>query len=217
MNKSLSIFSSRFHGFNALFATAIILSPLLFASHAYAQSAPRLALVTRDVPAPDADSFFVERLTEKGWDVTPVDDDEIRASGRNAVAGYDLVVISSTVYPNRIQDSLRSAPEPIVIAEHQLFPAFGMSGSSGGDRGTTSPSKRIKIVNPINLLAAGFDGEVYVSTKAKSMNFGKPGPDAYVIAAAEDSDDQAVIFAYEAGGELADGEIAAGPRVRAST
>ena len=213
MNKFISTSGSRARGLNALLATATILSLLPFASLAYAQSAPRLAFITRDVPTPGADEFFVEHLAEKGWDVTPIDDDDIQASGRSAIAGYDLVVISSTVYPNRIQDSLRDAPEPIVVAEHQLFPALGMSGNSSGDLGSTSSSKKIKIVNPINLLAAGFDGEVYVSTKAKPMNFGKPGPDAYVIATAEDSDDQAVIFAYEAGGELADGGIAAGPRI----
>ena len=213
MNMIVSFSSSRLRGINAILAAAIVLSPFSFAPLAHGQSKPRLAFVTRAVPAPDADQFFMKRLAKKGWNVTPVDDDKVRASGRRAIAGYDLVVISSSVYPDRIQGRLRSAPEPIVVAENRLYPAFGMSDKSNRDRGMTRASKKIKIVNPINLLAAGFAGQVYVSTNAKSMNFGKPGPDAYVIATAADSDDQAVIFAYEAGGQLVDGKNASGPRV----
>ena len=45
------------------------------------------------------------------------------------------------------------------------------------------------------------------------MNYGDVGSDALVIANAKDSSSQAVIFAYDAGDRLANGQVASGPRV----
>ena len=214
MNASLSNFKSSVRALNALIVAATLLSPLLFfIPSAGAQSAPRLALVTRTIPVPGADEAYVEHFAERGWDVTPIDDDRIQTSGRDAIEGYDLVVISSSVYPARIGDRLRGALEPIIVAEHQLFPAFGLSGSGSGDRGLTKSSRKVVIANPTNPMSAGLSGEVYVSTKAKPMNYGKVGADAYVIATDKTSADRAVVFAYEPGAELVSGEIASGPRV----
>lgn len=213
MKTSLSRFRFSFRGLNGLLTAAILLSPLPFAAPAGAQSAPRVALVTRSVPVPGADAAYVEHLTKQGWNVTAIDDDEIRDSGRGVISGYDLVVITSTVYSQRIKWRLRKAPEPIIVAKPELFPAFGLSGTNSGDRGYTKSSRKVRIVNPVNPMAAGFSGQVYVATKAKPMNYGKVGPDAYVIATARDSTAQPVIFAYEAGGRLINGEIASGPRV----
>ena len=192
--------------------TAIaLLSTFAFSSTAGAQTTSRLALVTRSIPVPEADNAYVEHLTGEGWDVTLLTDDDILDDGSDAISGYDLVVISSTVYASRIQSRLRGAPEPIIVAESQLFSAFGMVGS--GDSGYTSSSKKLNIAQANHPMAAGLSGEVTVATSAKPMNFGVPGNDAYVIASAKDAASQAVIFAYEAGGTLVDGQSASGPRV----
>ncbi len=213
MKTSLSNYRFPLFGLNMLLTAAILLLPLLYAANAGAQSAPRLALVTRSVPIPGADEAYVEHLAGQGWDVTAIDDDEIRDTGRDAISGYDLVVITSTVYWQRFKGSLRGAPEPVIVAKPELFPVLGLSGTDNGDQGLTSSSREVEIVNPINPMAAGLDGQVSVSTKAKPMNYGKVGPDAYVIATASDSADQAVIFAYETGDKLVNGDIASGPRV----
>ncbi|MBX2883175.1 MAG: hypothetical protein KTR32_24700 [Granulosicoccus sp.] len=198
----------------ALLVMALLLSTLPFSLPIYAQSAPTLAFVTRSVPIPLEDRPFVNHLSKQGWNVTLVDDNTVRDSGRDAIRGYDLVVISSSVYPQWIQGRLQQAPEPIVVTEHQLFPSFRMTGFQNGDRGLTSASRKLRIVNSSNPMAAGLSGDVVVSSSiAKPMNYGRVGPDAYVIATAKDSDNQSVIFAYDAGDELANGDTAVAPRV----
>ncbi len=192
-----------------LLAATILLSPVTFPGSAGAQSTPRLALVTRTIPVPDADQAYVQHFSQRGWNVTLVDDDAVRANGQNAISGYDLVVISSTVYPQRIQGRLRDAPEPIIVAEHQLFTAFGLATN----RGLTDSISKLDIARPNHPLAAGLNGTVSVASKAKPMNFGTAGQDAHVIATAQGSAEKAVIFAYEAGDTLANGQRARGPRV----
>lgn len=196
-----------------LLIAVILFSPFPFDQSAYGQIQPTLGFVSRSAPAPGADAAYIQHLRERGWKVTVIDDDRVRNFGRNAVSGYDLVVVSSTVYPSRIEWRLRNAPEPIIVAEQQLFPAFGLSGTRSADSGYTTASRKLRIVNAAHPMAAGFSGEVFVSTKAKPMNFGKVGPDAYVIATAKDSGSQPVVFAYDAGDRLANGEIAVAPRI----
>ena len=200
-------------GAKTLLAAAMLLPPLALSFPTQAQSAPRLAFVSRSVPVPSADTAYVKHLRERGWDVTAIDDDKIQSAGRSAVGGYDLVVVSSTVYPSRIEGRLRGAPEPIIVAEHQLFPAFGMSGTGSADRGLTDASKKIVIRNSSHPMAAGFGGDAYVGTKAKPLNYAKVGRDAQVIASAPGASDKAVVFAYGAGDTLADGKAAEGVRI----
>jgi len=197
----------------ALITFVLLLSPLPFAKPVGAQTAPRVALITRNIPLPGADRAYVQHLTERGWNVTPINDDRIRNSGRNAINGYDLVIISSTVYPDRIGSRLLNAPQPIIVAEPFLYPSFRMTGTGRAARGQTAASKKLTISNSRNPLAAGFDGDVFVSTKAKPMNFGQAGADAIVVATAAGTPNRPVIFAYEAGARLVNGQIAAGPRV----
>lgn len=196
-----------------LFVAAILFSPLPLIPTAEAQSAPRLALVTRTNPAPGSDEPYMEHLRDRGWNVTLVTDDRIRDVGRSAVSGYDLVLVSSSVFPSRIESRLRDAPEPIIVAEHSLFPAFGLTASGSSNWGFTTASRKLNIVDPNHPIAAGLSGQIFVSTKAKPMNFGRAGSDAYVIAKAKDSNSQDVIFAYDRGDRLANGQVANGPRV----
>lgn len=213
MKTSLSNFLVSFSGLCALITAFIFLSPLPFAPAAHAQAAPRVALITRTVPIPGADQAYMDHLTARGWNVTAIDDDRIRDSGQTVIRGYDLIVISSTVYPDRIEARLNSAPEPIIVMELDLYPWFRMTGSNSGNWGYTTSSRKLDIVNPNSPLAAGFNGEVFVSSKAKPMNFGKVGSGAFVIAKAKNSTNQPVIFAYQAGSKLVNGSNASGPRV----
>ena len=192
-----------------------LLAPLLVIvfPQASAEAAPRVALVTRTVPAPGADQPYIDHLRSRGWDVTLVDDDRVRANGKAAVAGYDLVVISSSIFPARVAWRLRKAPEPILVAEPQLFRNFHFTDTNPANRGFTKSSRSLTITSPGNTLAAGLRGEVVVSTSAKSMNYGTVGSDAVVIATANDAPNQAVIFSYHNGARLASGERATARRV----
>ena len=213
MKTSLSKFRTRIRGLSALLTAAILFAPLPFTPPAGAQSAPRVALITRGSTAPGSDRPYVDHLRERGWNVTVVDDDRIRDSGANAIRGYDLVVVTPTVFWQRIKWRLRSAPEAIIVAKPELFPSFGMTASGNSNWGYTSSSRKVEIVNPIHEMAAGFDGEVTVATKAKPMNHGRVGQGALVIASARDTTNQPVIFAYGTGDALANGERARGPRI----
>lgn len=218
MRKLLSNYRAKRYGICLLLIAAILFSPLPLLPTAEAQTAPRLALVTRTSPAPGSDQPYLQHLRDRGWNVTLITDDRIRNVGRSAVSGYDLVVVSSSVFADRIESRLRDAPEPIIVAEHDLFPAFGLTGStkntrSNSDWGFTTASRRLNIVDPNHPIAAGLRGQIFVSTKAKPMNYGRAGSDAYVIATAKDSSSQDVVFAYESGDRLANGQVARGPRV----
>jgi len=201
--------------FLVLAATTVFSTPLLLESvpTASAQSAPSVALITRSLPIPAADQEYVNQMSNRGWNVIPIDDDEIRDYGRTAISGYDLVVISSTTYPARVSWKLRSAPEPIIVAEHELFDNFHLTAATNTSKGLTSESSTISIVNSGSPLAAGLSGNVIVSAQAEAMNFGKAGSDANVVATANNAANEAVIFSYDTGDTLASGESAAGPRV----
>lgn len=200
-------------GLCALLAAGVLLAPIPFSKPAGAQSAPRVALVTRGSAAPGADQPYVNHLRERGWNVTVIDDDRIRDNGTSPIRGYDLVVITPTVYWQRIKWRLRSAPEPIIVAKPELFTGFGMSGTSSSSWGYTTASKKVQIVNSRHEMAAGLSGEVIVATKAKPMNFGRVGSGATVIASARDTTNQPVVFAYGRGDSLVNGERASGPRI----
>ena len=193
-------------------AVTTLLAPLLLFSlpHADAEAAPSVALVTRTVPVPSADAAYVSHLKRRGWDVTLVDDDRIRDSGRRVVAGYDLVVISSSVYPRRIEGRLRDAPEPIIVASPALFRPFHLVSSG---RGTSTSQQQLDIKRPNSPLAANLRGRVTVATRAKPMNYGVPGSGAQVIATLKGSTNRAAIFSYDRGDRLASGGIAKGRRV----
>lgn len=191
----------------------ILVSPSFFVKPASAQTAPRVALVTRTIPIPASDIPYRDHLRSRGWSVSLIDDDRIRDSGESAIRGFDLVVISQSVYGSRIDARLRNASEPIIVSDHELYSQFGLTGSRSSDRGYTTASRRLDVVAPFHELAAGLNGDVIVSSKAKPMNFGKLGPDAIVIATAKDSASQPVIFAYDTGDEMAGGLTARGPRV----
>lgn len=196
-----------------LLTAALALSSLAFAPSVGAQSAPRVAVVMRSTPAPFSDQAYMQHLSERGWNVTAIDDDRIRDNGAAVISGYDLVVITSTVYWQRIRWRLRNAPEPIIVAKPELFPRFGMTSFASGDRGFTSSTRKVRITQPVHRMAAGLSGEVTVAIKAKPMNYGKVGSGATVIATARDSSSQAVIFAYGTGDRLANGETAKGARI----
>ena len=200
-------------GLCALITAALLLAPFPFSKPAGAQSAPRVALVTRGKTAPGADQPYVNHLRDRGWSVTVIDDDRIRDNGPRAVQGFDLVVITPTVFWQRVKWRLRSAPEAIIVAKPELFPGFGMTAASRSSWGFTPSSKKVQIVNPRSEMAAGLSGEVIVATKAKPMNFGKVGNGATVIASARDTTNQPVVFAYGKGDTLASGGRARGARI----
>ena len=180
---------------------------------AEAQSAPRVALISREAnPLPGDDQAYLDRLRETGWNVTVIDDDRIRDNGKNVVSGFDLVLVSSTVFADRIRWRLRTAPEPIIVAEHQLFDNFRFTTSSSRV-GLTSSSRKIDVIAPNSPLAAGFSGETFVSITAKPQNYGRVGGDAHVVAVAKDNNDQAVLFSYDEGDALATGDLATARRV----
>lgn len=186
---------------------------LPFATHVDAQTAPRLGLVTRSTPAPAADQAYIAHFRERGWQVVAIDDDRVRNSGAAAVRGFDLVLISSTVFPARVQSRLRSAPEPIIVAEHLLFDDFRMAQTGAGGVGLTQQSRTLRVSNTSHPLTAGFNGDLIVSSGAAPLNYGRVGNGAFVVATASNNANQAVIFAYDRGDALVNGERASGPRI----
>jgi hypothetical protein len=203
----------QFCGFLSLAIAAAFISSILFPQQAGAQNAPRAAIVSRTAPVPDADLPIVQHLRDRGWSISVFDDDRIKDSGRRVVSGFDLVVVTSTVVRNKILWRLRAAPEPIIVMKKGLYHPFRMTDDGASDSGFTTASRKVNVVKPGSVMAAGLNGEVFVATKAKPMNFGKVGPDAEIIATARGTTNIPVMFAYDAGDRLFDGYRAAGKRI----
>ena len=70
---------------------------------------------------------IVDRLTNHfGYHVTMVDDDSVALSDAK---GQDLVVISSTVSPTKVESTFRDVPLPVLVWESGLTDDFGLSNS----------------------------------------------------------------------------------------
>ena len=213
MRTSLVALNFRLFSSMSLAIAATLTFSITLSQPAGAQDAPRAVVVSRTVPVPASDVPFVQHLRQRGWKVSLIDDDKIKDVGSKAVRGFDLVVVSASVVARKIEWRLQSAPEPIIVSKQSLYPAFKMTGNTKADRGFTSASRKLNIVNPGSPMAAGLDGEVFVSTVAKPMNFGRVGPGAEVVASARGTNNTPVIFAYDAGAKLVNDKPAAGKRI----
>ena len=159
------------------------------------------------------DVITVGILTDGGYDVVLVDDDDIDASA--AMDSATLIVISSSVNANKIPSSLATTNLPILNLLGSVSDDLGLATESGMQR-TLSKTITMYEPNAGHPLTAGLTGDQPV-TKATQLthNYGEVGGDVIVIATTNPKKNpaQATYYAYEAGTELANGEIAPARRV----
>ena len=142
------------------------------------------------------DGKVKERLALLGFELQVAEDELVSAEQAD---GMELVLISSTVNPTRVRNTLTNVAVPIISWENRLFDDLGMTGNKSNiDVGRTSGTM-IQIVNDSHPLAAGLSGQVEVHNKIFDMNWAATNDQAIRIASVPGNEEQSLIFAYESG------------------
>jgi len=159
-----------------------------------------------------SDAMIAERLSNMGFTVNVADDNGIEASD---AFGQKLLVISSTVGSGNIGDRFKSTGVPVVTWEEANQDDFGMTTDEPDfTRGLTQAATAIEINLPGHPLAAGFpSGPLQIMDTPQPMAWGFPEEDAIIIASDPENPDQAVLYAYDEGGEMLSGFMAPAKRV----
>ena len=174
----------------------------------------QILLVVADPSLSDSpsDAMIAERLSNMGFTVNVADDNGIESSD---AFGQKLLVISSTVGSGNIGDRFKSTGVPVVTWEEANQDDFGMTTDEPDfTRGLTQAATAIEINLPGHPLAAGFpSGPLQIMDTPQPMAWGFPEEDAIIIASDPENPDQAVLYAYDEGGEMLSGFMAPAKRV----
>ncbi|UFU07372.1 right-handed parallel beta-helix repeat-containing protein [Ruania halotolerans] len=164
-------------------------------------------LLVQNTTLSAADAEHTARLRALGAEVTILDHNGLTGDEAD---GYDLLVISPTVYVSRITDRFNDADVPVVLSDYGLLDEMAFTTTSGvnQEQGTS-----MTVDSQAGDLAAGLAGSVDVTVRPTSLGSGGPLPGAQV--AATFADGTSGQFAYETGVPLADGVPA--PERRAFT
>lgn len=195
----------KMNGIILRFGTALAASSCLaLAAHA------DTLFVVGAVPVSSGDSAVIERLESLGETVTVVKDSASTTSSAN---GMELVVISDSVAPGRVNNKFTGVAVPVLAFEPWLYDNLGMTGSVASTHyGRSGNKTQIRVIGT-HPLAAGLSGVVTVSNSPVSQSWGKPGAAAVVAATLKGNSSKATIFGYEAGAELFNGTAAPARRV----
>jgi hypothetical protein len=89
----------------------------------------------------------------------------------------------------------------VIVAEPELFDEMGMTTGAAAE-GTVGSQTQITIVDGAHPLAAGFSGDVDVTTEPATLSWGAPAAGAVVVARAAGSTTRGTLFAYERGARM---------------
>jgi hypothetical protein len=148
------------------------------------------ALVVGNGAAPAAaDAGIADRLRDRGYTVTILDDGTVNAAD---VTGASVVLVTQTIGQAQIGTRLRTSTRPIVLWKPSVYDEFGMTASDGN----TLDGTAVQIANAGHPLAAGRSGTVTVTSATSALPRGAAGANAAVVATVGG---QASLFAYGAG------------------
>jgi arylsulfatase A-like enzyme len=166
----------------------------------------RILLVAGNAKPPQRDRPILARLQATGYTVDVVDDRDLPVS----VDDVALVVVSTSVNPGTVGDSLNELTVPVLSYEPRLHREIGLSD---GPTGENTASTNIRIVDSDHPLAVGRTGLVRVTNGAQRMSYGTPPASAEVVATTHNRANRAVLFAIAADEPLADGTPAPACRI----
>ena len=173
-------------------------------------SAGRVVLmVVSDASAPvGGDPHLIDRLENTlGYTVVLADDDDASFD----LSGVDLVLVSASVSSIKISDTFRDASIPVLSIELNIWDDMEMTSAQTSYESQT----QLDIVDAGHPMAAGLDvGLVTVTGSAEIFFSGTVGPNAEVVATiADQRNQQAAIFGYNASVEMLNGFTAPARRV----
>lgn len=200
--------------YRRIVTAAIVASVLAIPGLAATTEGTSIAFVIQKKAAPAthaADMAIEKHLTGLGYTVREVDQN----APASAVNGSRLVVISSSISAHKLEAKYADVKLPVVTWESYLLPHMGMSGlKEDGDFGTLKKNRYLWMVNAPHPLSAGLHhGLLNVVKRGTSMNWGKPGLGATIIATLPGAPNKALEFAYEKGATMDYENIAPARRV----
>ncbi len=147
------------------------------------------------------DEELSDILEDLGFRVRELDDgedsDEAEDSG--------LVVISGSVSPGTVEDEYRNLDVPVVVLDSNVLADMGMTTDGRDESGQTS-DEEVEIALGSHPIASGLDGTVEVVDQRSQLQWGIPAAGAQVIARIAGEPDQAAIFVYDRGAQMASGK-----------
>jgi hypothetical protein len=170
---------------------------------------PNAIIVVGDVDSPTTGELEMEQVLERAFDFELIAfaDDSEKASS----FGPALVIISSSVDPDTVVDEWADEPLPVIVMNHEVFAAMGMTGDGPDDHGLTSAGTILQIEDGNHPVVAGLVFLDEIRASGHVLAFGRPGGDGRVILSAG-ARNRGAIFAYEHGDELAVDGLTAGHR-----
>ncbi len=201
----------------------------------------RILFVTSDGNSPiNADPSMIALLRARGYSVTVFTANNSTPEDlRTAAQGQDVVFISETIGSTTVLDppgdgtgifSLQDVDLPVISAEAYMydnadwvtrtedgsnnFAEWGNSGRIETDEfGIGDARDSMYIQNSSHPITAGLTGKVKVYSELYSFNYGRPSPEADVLASLEPDGSYPTLFVYEKGDKLSDGSVAPNKRI----
>ncbi len=162
-------------------------------------------LVTNGTPALSAgDTVMVDRLQSRGFVVAFTTD---VAATPDAVAGQDLIVISSSAESGPLGTKIRDVAIPVLCIENGAFPTMGLSGTTlATDYGSTFNQTTITLAGGAPPLGGGLTGSVTITAVPAELGWAQPAPSAIIGATLADdptnASTHALLFGYAAGAAM---------------
>lgn len=160
-----------------------------------------------------ADEQMRKLLESRGLAVTVADE----ADPGSKAQGHDLVLISSSANAHVVGERYRKIAVPVLTTQPELLGDLAMTGpKADADYGLFEKKDHyLYVVNAAHPLAGGVPAGIFVSSgKNVQMNWGRPTLAASVAVTPPGYFDAPMLFGYEKGATMAQGEVA--PARRAS-
>jgi hypothetical protein len=156
--------------------------------------------IVGNVSLSPADGAIQKRLSDRGLDVSLVDDGEVAGVDTTGAA---LIVISKTARTAAVGVRFRTSPQPVMLWDQSLYDEMGLVDAIDGRGGITPNLRNVRIDAEGSPLAAGLRGQPAVMMNFGDLGWGMPGTGAVVIASLPGQQNQAAIFCYETGARMA--------------
>ncbi len=146
------------------------------------------------------DNVMLGRMTARGIQTTTMTDAAVTAA---AVAGMDLVVISSSAESGPLAAKVRDVAIPVLCIENGEYALMGMTPATlNTDYGMVAAQTQVQITTAGNPLVGTLTGTVTISSVAGDFGWGVPAAAAIKGASLPGNPNRAVIFGYAKGDQM---------------
>lgn len=146
------------------------------------------------------DNVMLGRMTARGIQTTTMTDAAVTAA---AVAGMDLVVISSSAESGPLAAKMRDVAIPVLCIENGEYALMGMTPATlNTDYGMVAAQTQVQITTAGNPLVGTLTGTVTISSVAGDFGWGIPAAAAIKGASLPGNPNRAVIFGYAKGDQM---------------